>query len=256
MNQSTAIQPQVSLAQSSPTVGTFRERDGALEWSGRTETVRIEPWGPDAVRVRARLGGPLLEGLPGALLDAPEDTASTLELAGGEGRLTVGAVEFWDVAQGRRRLEPGPYELLVGASSEDVRLSATLELDGEPGVFRPMRERGLEAADFDEQRGTAIVDRTRTTGDAVTPSDGDAGELLYLGCDFGAGVTGVAVEVAGEGVVEVSLDGELGAELRVSGTGGVYDYRTLTGAFTAEGVHDVRIGLRGRVRLAHVGFSG
>lgn len=170
--------------------------------------------------------------------------------------LPLSAVEFWDVAQGRRRLEPGPYELLVGASSEDVRLSATLELDGEPGVFRPMRERGLEAADFDGQRGTAIVDRTRTTGDAVTPSDGDAGELLYLGCDFGAGVAGVAVEVAGEGVVEVSLDGGPGAELRVSGTGGVYDYRTLTGAFTAEGVHDVRIGLRGRVRLAHVGFSG
>lgn len=47
----------VSLAQSSPTVGTFRERDGGLEWSGRQETVLIEPWGPDAVRVRARLGG-------------------------------------------------------------------------------------------------------------------------------------------------------------------------------------------------------
>ncbi|MFF4762207.1 hypothetical protein [Streptomyces sp. NPDC001292] len=42
----------VGLAQSSPTVGTFRDRDGVLEWSDRQETVRIEPWGPDAVRVR------------------------------------------------------------------------------------------------------------------------------------------------------------------------------------------------------------
>lgn len=100
MNQSAAVQPQVSLAQSSPTVGTFRERDGALEWSGRTETVRIEPWGPDAVRVRARLGGPLLEGLPGALLDRPEDTTSTLELIGGEGRLTVGALTVEVSAEG------------------------------------------------------------------------------------------------------------------------------------------------------------
>ena len=67
MNQSAESLPPsgaVSLAQSSPTVGTFRERDGALEWSGRQETVRIEPWGPDAVRVRTRLGGPVLEGLP------------------------------------------------------------------------------------------------------------------------------------------------------------------------------------------------
>ncbi|MET7437108.1 family 31 glucosidase, partial [Streptomyces sp. NPDC005568] len=53
--QNTPQQGAVSLAQSSPTVGTFRERDGALEWSGRQETVRVEPWGPDAVRVRARL---------------------------------------------------------------------------------------------------------------------------------------------------------------------------------------------------------
>ncbi|MET8100513.1 glycoside hydrolase family 31 protein [Streptomyces sp. NPDC005236] len=100
MNQSAEIQPQVSLAQSSPTVGTFRERGGALEWSGRTETLRIEPWGPDAVRVRARLGGPLLEGLPGALLDEPEDTASTLELRHGEGRLTVGALTVEVSAEG------------------------------------------------------------------------------------------------------------------------------------------------------------
>lgn len=71
MNQPAEIQPKVSLAQSSPTLGTFRERDGALEWSGRQETVRVEPWGPDAVRVRARLGGPILGGLPGALLDEP-----------------------------------------------------------------------------------------------------------------------------------------------------------------------------------------
>ncbi len=99
MNQSAEKQPQehrtphpegtspqqgvVSLAQSSPTVGTFRERDGALEWSGRQETVRVEPWGPDAVRVRARLGGPVLEGVPGALLDDPPSTESTVKVEGG-----------------------------------------------------------------------------------------------------------------------------------------------------------------------------
>ncbi|MFI0964546.1 glycoside hydrolase family 3 C-terminal domain-containing protein [Streptomyces sp. NPDC021080] len=202
--------------------------------------------------------------------------------------LPLTALEFWDVSLGRRRLEPGAYELLVGASSEDVRLGATVELDGEPGTFRPVREHGLNAADFDEQRGAAIVDRTRTAGDAVTPADGGTGELLYRACDFGEGVTGVAVEVAGEGTVEVSLDGgpwthglppgdgpstpgippgggpaaeeppgtAAVAGLTVSGTRGAYDYRTLTAAFTADGVHDVRLRLRGPVRLAHVGFSG
>jgi beta-glucosidase len=180
--------------------------------------------------------------------------------------LPLTALEFWDVAQGRRRLEPGAYELLVGASSEDIRLGATVELDGEPGTFRPVREHGLDAADFDEQRGTEIVDRTRKAGDAVTPADGGTGELLYRLCDFETGVTGVVIEVAGEGTVEVSLDGKpvtevtpdgrSATEVTLSGTRGPYDYRTLTAAFTAAGVHDVRLGLRGPVRLAHVGFSG
>ncbi|MEU9135378.1 glycoside hydrolase family 3 C-terminal domain-containing protein [Streptomyces sp. NPDC048404] len=170
--------------------------------------------------------------------------------------LPLTALEFWDVAHGRRRLEPGAYELLVGASSEDIRLGATVELDGEPGAFRPVRERGLDAADFDEQHGIEIVDRTKTAGDAVTPADGGTGELLYRECDFGAGVTGVVIEVAGEGVVELSLDGKPVADVTLSGTRGPYDYRTLTAAFAAGGVHDVRLGLRGPVRLAHVGFSG
>lgn len=83
----------VSLAQSSPTVGTFRERDGALEWSGRQETLRVEPWGPDAIRVRARLGGPVLADLPGALAgsDAPK-APHGIEIEDGRGRLTVGAI--------------------------------------------------------------------------------------------------------------------------------------------------------------------
>ncbi|MGP4112450.1 glycoside hydrolase family 31 protein [Streptomyces sp. 4N509B] len=85
-----------SLAQSSPTVGTFRERDGALEWRGRQETLLIEPWGPDALRVRARLGGPVLADLPGALLQepppAPEATVSVGERADGAATLVCGAI--------------------------------------------------------------------------------------------------------------------------------------------------------------------
>ncbi|MFD5538601.1 family 31 glucosidase, partial [Streptomyces sp. NPDC127079] len=105
MNQPADIQfadhqPKVSLAQSSPTVGTFRERDGGLEWSGRQETLRIEPWGPDAVRVRARLGGPVLDGLPGALLDARPPAASTVGISDGEGRLTVGNLTVEVSAEG------------------------------------------------------------------------------------------------------------------------------------------------------------
>ncbi|WP_306190297.1 glycoside hydrolase family 3 C-terminal domain-containing protein [Streptomyces sp. MK5] len=172
----------------------------------------------------------------------------------------LSAFEFWDVAQGRRRLEPGPYELLVGASSKDIRLRTTLTLDGEPGAPRPVRERGLEAADFDEQSGIEIVDRTRTSGDAVTAATGRTGELVYRSCDFREGVREVAAELSGAGVAEISLDGGpvLAVLTPAPATPGPdpYGYTTVRAEFTAEGVHDVRLGLRGPLRLARVGFSG
>ncbi|MGP3971306.1 glycoside hydrolase family 31 protein [Streptomyces sp. 6N223] len=97
-------QPAVSLAQSSPTVGTFAERDGALEWSGRQETVLIQPWGPDAVRVRARLGGPVQPGLPGALLDdAPPAGPVAVKIRPGLATLTCGAITAEVNAEGMIR---------------------------------------------------------------------------------------------------------------------------------------------------------
>ncbi|WP_254718429.1 glycoside hydrolase family 3 C-terminal domain-containing protein [Streptomyces sp. CL12-4] len=170
----------------------------------------------------------------------------------------LSAFAFWDVAHGRWRLEPGPYALLAGASSEDVRLETTVVLDGEPAAPRPVRERGLEAAGFDEQSGTEIVDRTKVAGDAVTPVAGGAGELLYRACDFGSGVTRVTVAVAGGGTVEIALDGGPSSAVlsTQAPTRGPYDYVELGAALTAEGVHDLTIRLRGSLRLAHVGFSG
>ena len=53
----------------------FRDLGDALEWRAHGETLRVEAWGPDAVRVRSVHGGPLLDDLPGALLDSPPDGA-------------------------------------------------------------------------------------------------------------------------------------------------------------------------------------
>ncbi|WP_406441165.1 glycoside hydrolase family 3 C-terminal domain-containing protein [Streptomyces sp. NBC_00631] len=170
----------------------------------------------------------------------------------------LSAFGFWDVARGGWRLEPGPYDVLVGASSEDVRLRGTVALDGEPALPRPAAEQGLAAAGFDEQSGIAIVDRTRTEGDAVTPEGDGPGELVYRNCDFGAGVTEAAVRVSGSGTLELSLDGGPSPAVLTLAepTPDPYTYTSLTAGIAAEGVHDVHIRLRGPLRLAHVGFSG
>ncbi|MFH8662578.1 glycoside hydrolase family 3 C-terminal domain-containing protein [Streptomyces afghaniensis] len=170
----------------------------------------------------------------------------------------LSAFAFWDVAQDRWRPEPGAHELLAGASSEDVRLRTTVTLDGEPALPRPVVARGLAAAGFDEQSGIEIVDRTKVSGDAVTPAGGATGELVYRRCDFGRGIDEVRVEVAGEGTVELSLDGgpALAVLSTATPTSGPYDYVSLGASVAAAGVHDVHLRLRGPLRLAHVGFSG
>ncbi|MEV0302277.1 glycoside hydrolase family 3 C-terminal domain-containing protein [Streptomyces prasinus] len=179
--------------------------------------------------------------------------------------LPLSVFAFWDVAVGRWRVEPGRYELLAGASSMDVRQRTALTLDGEPAVPRAVLEHGLDAAGFDEQSDTEIVDRAREAGDAVTPVAGQEGELVFRDCDFGSGAREVSVEVSGEGTVELSLDGgPVLAGLSTSApTPGRYDYVTLVAPLAspgdpvaAAGVHEVRLRLRGALRLARVGFSG
>ncbi|MFF5338984.1 glycoside hydrolase family 3 C-terminal domain-containing protein [Streptomyces sp. NPDC013181] len=182
-----------------------------------------------------------------------------LRLAPGAGErvtFTVPVEELghWDVAHGRWTVEPGAYEMLAGASSADIRLTAVVTIDGEPAGPRPVLDRGLEAADYDEQLGTEIVDRAKTDGDAVTAT-AEPSELLYRRCDFGAGTEGVEVLAAGEGAVLLTVDGAT-VTVPVPATGGPYDYRALRAGLTVSGVRDLRVGLRGTVRLARLGFTG
>ena len=51
-------------------MGVFTHGDGALEWRGGHETVRVEPWGPDSLRVRGTLWEQIRDDLPGALIPA------------------------------------------------------------------------------------------------------------------------------------------------------------------------------------------
>lgn len=95
----------------------FRAFDSAVEWRAKGETLRVEAWGPDAVRVRASPGGPLADGLPGALLDRPPAGAVprvTVAADGDSAVLVNGALTVRIDAHGAGRLTP---ELPSGAGS-------------------------------------------------------------------------------------------------------------------------------------------
>ncbi|MEU1090935.1 glycoside hydrolase family 3 C-terminal domain-containing protein [Streptomyces sp. NPDC005892] len=201
--------------------------------------------GPDAARLPLRklVGHRRLHLAPGA--------SERVEFL-----VPVAELGHWDVAHGRWAVEPGAYELLAGASSADIRLTAAVEIAGEPSGPRPVLAAGIGAADYDEQRGTEIVDRTKTDGDAVTAADAgpEGGLLVFERCDFGPGVHSVTVHAAGGGTVGIETDGAA-VTVDVTATGGPYDHRSVTAAFAADGVADLRVTLRGAVRLARLTFA-
>ncbi|SDK10526.1 alpha-D-xyloside xylohydrolase [Actinopolyspora mzabensis] len=113
------------------------ESDGALEWNNGQETLRIEPWGGDSLRVRAGFA-PLVDDLPGALVErpgsgeVPEITVEESLARITNGALaaeidTAGMLRFVDTSDGTELLAeqpahfwwPGPR--LYGSSSGSSR---------------------------------------------------------------------------------------------------------------------------------------
>ena len=80
------------LAAHDDEIGELRAIPGGVEWSGRQETLRVEAWGPDALRVRSRVGGEVLTGLPGALLDGVAATAPDVQVGPASARVVNGAI--------------------------------------------------------------------------------------------------------------------------------------------------------------------
>ena len=75
-------------------MGVFTQSGSALEWRGGHETVRIEPWGANSLRVRGTVWRGIQDDLPGALLGAtdggPAGTGSQIEIVAEHARITHG----------------------------------------------------------------------------------------------------------------------------------------------------------------------
>lgn len=74
----------------------FEQHPQALVWKLRHQTVRIEPWGHDSLRVRASENAEIRDDLPQALLDRPLTTAM-IEVGPGHAQIRNGqlAAEVW-----------------------------------------------------------------------------------------------------------------------------------------------------------------
>ena len=69
----------------------FRQEASALIVAMRGETVRIEPWGKDSLRVRATMAPTVIDGLPGALLE-PAPVSAQIEIGPQQAIIRNGAI--------------------------------------------------------------------------------------------------------------------------------------------------------------------
>lgn len=109
----------------------------------------------------------------------------------------VDDLAFWDVTTGRMVVEAARHKLMVGRSSADIRLTATLAVRGTVIGTRRAVERPIHAADNDEYSGVALTD------DGVQAAE-DGAWLCFQGVDL-SGVR--AAHVLGHGgAVAVRVD--------------------------------------------------
>ncbi|TDD29666.1 carbohydrate-binding protein [Kribbella turkmenica] len=84
-----------------------------------------------------------------------------------EVELTIAAADlgFWDVTRDRRCVETARHSVMVGRSSTDIRLAATLDVHGER--IPPRSISRLAATSFDDYSALTLTTATPEQGDAV-----------------------------------------------------------------------------------------
>jgi beta-glucosidase len=178
-------------------------------------------------------------------------------------RFTLPASElaFWDVTRDRFVVESGEYDILVGRSSADIRLTAVLTVHGETIPPRRLTV-PTRAENYDDYHGIRLVDETQASGTAVGSHE-PGGWIAFRDVDFGSGVdrfvASVAKGDAGNARIEVRLDGADGTLIGagdVSATGDRYNWLTTTiDVSRVTGIHTVCLVLRGGLRIRSFYFQ-
>jgi beta-glucosidase len=171
-------------------------------------------------------------------------------------RLTIPVSDLahWDVTRDRWVIETSAHDVMVGASSADIRQRATVSVRGETIPSRSL-DRETRAINFDDYRGVDLVDESKEFGEAVGATEGDW--LLFADVDLSRRATAFSAEVAsvGGGSIEVRLDdpvrGRLLGTAQVPATADAYSYATTTATLAAaNGRRDVYLVFHGSLRIS------
>lgn len=161
----------------------------------------------------------------------------------------------WDVTRERWVVERSTYDLLVGASSDDIRQQTTLRVRGDRIPPRDL-SKPTRAENFDDYSGIKLVDESKERGTSVEAGDG--GWVKFAATKLGNRDRTFTARVAkageGAGAIEIRLDapdGRLLGTATVESTGDIYAYTTASASLSrAPGTHDVYLVFDGDLRLS------
>ncbi|MDX3314508.1 glycoside hydrolase family 3 C-terminal domain-containing protein [Streptomyces sp. NPDC054884] len=159
----------------------------------------------------------------------------------------------WDVTRSKWVVESGTYDVMVGASSTDIRSRTSLKVRGETIPPRDLSA-VTSAENFDDYSSISLVDESKAGGTAVSATT-EGAWLKFADTRLRSGASEVTAQLAGaSGTLEVRLGsptGRLVGTARFDGSSSPYTYETVTAPLTgAKGSTDVYLVLSKGVRLS------
>lgn len=174
--------------------------------------------------------------------------------------LSPSEFEFWDVTREKFCLESGTYTIIIGSSSDDIRLLKDISINGE---IIPPRNLDLitRAENYDDYLGV-YLDECKEGGTCVRNKDEEAW-ILFDEVSFGSDVTSFEARLSNcsssLGNLEIRLDninGKLIGSLVVPVTGDLQSFITSTCIINgASGVRRVFLKFTGQVNISWFRFK-
>jgi len=168
--------------------------------------------------------------------------------------LKASELAFWDVTRERYCVETGEYTIWVGPSSEIVKLSTVLRVEGEIVPPRSLLK-WVKAVNYDDYRGVNI-DECREGGESIALRQ-EEGWIAFHDADLGEEASLLEARVSGNikgGEIIVTLDrpdGPAVGSCKVLATGGCQAWTTVRVPLEqCTGRHNVYLTLKGEVQLS------
>lgn len=163
---------------------------------------------------------------------------------------------FWDVTREKFCVETGKYDILIGASSEDIRLKETIEVVGETIPSRDLTQL-TKAKNYDDYSfGHIILDEGEEWETCVVARD-DRAWIAFKDVEFSSEVSKFEARVLNiehDGLLQIvldNLDGDVMGECKVPCNGEQATWRTISCDLdkNISGIHDIFIKLNAAFNL-------